>query len=101
MAATARYFRLILNIQEDFRIVNLLFPVAHTNVKVFVTQCGLQSTEEAVARGMPIVGIPFIADQEMNAQRLEEQGVGLNLDFTTITKEKLRNAILEVAENKK
>lgn len=48
---------------------------------------------------MPIVGIPFIADQEMNAQRLEKMGVGLNLDYATITKEKLKNALIDVAEN--
>lgn len=77
------------------------FSLAHPKVKVFFSQCGLQSTEEAVARGVPIVGIPFIADQELNAKRLEENGVGINIDFTTMTKEKLKNAIIEVAENKK
>lgn len=60
----------------------------------------MQSTEEAVARGVPIVGIPFIADQELNAKKLEEYGVAVNIDFVTMTKEKLKKAIIEVAENK-
>lgn len=77
------------------------FSVAHPNVKVFISQCGLQSTEEAVARGVPIVGIPFIADQEMNAERLEKNGVGVNIDFVTMTKEELKEAVIEVAENEK
>lgn len=68
---------------------------------MFISQCGLQSTEEAVARGVPIVGIPFIADQELNAKRLEENGVGINIDFVTMTKEQLKNAVKEVAENRK
>lgn len=75
--------------------------VAHPNVKVFISQCGLQSTEEAVARGVPIVGIPFIADQELNAKRLEENGVVVNIDFVTMTKEELKEAVTEVAENEK
>lgn len=80
---------------------SFIFFAAHPNVKVFLTQGGLQSTEEAVARGMPVVVIPFIADQEMNAQRLEQKGVGINLDYITLTTQKLKNALIDVAENKK
>ncbi|XP_057664770.1 UDP-glucosyltransferase 2-like isoform X1 [Diorhabda carinulata] len=76
--------------------------LAHPNVKVFLSQCGLQSTEEAVSRAVPIVAIPFIADQEMNAKRLSEDlGVAIHLDFVTFTKQQLTAAIIEVAENPK
>lgn len=70
-------------------------------MKVFLSQCGLQSTEEAVARSVPIVGIPFIADQELNSIRLEQHGVGVHVNFVNMTKEILKNALMEVAENKK
>lgn len=83
-----------------FQNLKCLGFTAHPSVKVFLSQCGLQSTEEAVARELPIVGIPFIADQEMNAQRLEENGVGKNIDFTSMTKENLKKALIDVAENK-
>ncbi|VEN46987.1 unnamed protein product [Callosobruchus maculatus] len=75
--------------------------LAHPNVKVFVTQCGLQSVEEAVARGVPMVGMPFIADQTRNIQRLSEEGAAVGLEHTTLTKEEFKNAIFEVVNNPK
>nr|CAI5843310.1 unnamed protein product [Callosobruchus analis] len=74
---------------------------AHPNVKVFVTQCGLQSIEEAVARGVPMVGMPFIADQTRNIRRLSEEGAAIGLEHTTLTKEEFKNAIIEVINNPK
>nr|AVT42221.1 UDP-glucuronosyltransferase 321E1 [Lissorhoptrus oryzophilus] len=73
--------------------------LAHPNVKVFISQCGLQSTEEAIDREMPMVGIPFIADQEMNAKRLVRQGVAKQIDYVNATKQEIIDAIIEVAEN--
>ncbi|XP_072379437.1 UDP-glucosyltransferase 2-like [Diabrotica undecimpunctata] len=75
--------------------------LAHPNIKAFVSQCGLQSLEEAVSRAVPIVALPFIADQEMNTQRLTELGVAVSLDFLTVTKEEIKKAIIEIAENSK
>ncbi|KAJ8925490.1 hypothetical protein NQ315_009328 [Exocentrus adspersus] len=73
--------------------------LAHPNIKVFVSQTGLQSTEEAIDRGVPIVGVPFIADQPMNTKVITKIGVGLGVDYETVTKEELRDVIIEVAEN--
>ncbi|CAG9821214.1 unnamed protein product [Phaedon cochleariae] len=75
--------------------------LAHPNVKVFLSQCGLQSIEEAVSRGVPIVGLPFIADQAMNIKRLQEFEVALGIDYVTITKEEVKEKLVEVAENPK
>ncbi|CAH1993759.1 unnamed protein product [Acanthoscelides obtectus] len=75
--------------------------LAHPNVKVFVTQCGLQSIEEAISRGVPMVGMPFIADQTRNIRRLSEEGAAIGLDHTTVTKEEFKNAIIEVISNPK
>ena len=45
-----------------------------------------------------MVGIPFIADQEMNAHRLVEYDVAKEIDYLNTTKEELIRAIIEVAE---
>lgn len=73
--------------------------LAHPNVKVFISQCGLQSTEEAIDRGIPMVGIPFIADQEMNSVRLAKWGVLRHIDYRNTTKQELIEAITGVADN--
>jgi len=75
------------------------FIIAHPNVKVFISQCGLQSTEEAIDRGIPMVGIPFIADQEMNSVRLAKWGVLRHIDYRNTTKQELIEAITGVADN--
>ncbi|KAJ8970378.1 hypothetical protein NQ314_001290 [Rhamnusium bicolor] len=48
-----------------------------------------------------MVGMPFIADQPMNIKRLAEVGVAVGVDYVTVTKNDLKSAIIEVAENKK
>jgi len=75
--------------------------LAHANIKVFVTQGGLQSSEEAIARAVPLVGLPAIADQEDNVSKLVRLGVAKQLSINDFTSESLREAIIEVAENKR
>lgn len=68
-------------------------------MKVFITQGGLQSIEEAMYAHVPIIVMPKIADQFFNAKRAANRGMGLTLDFNTLTKESFKGAILEVANN--
>ncbi|XP_030763310.1 UDP-glucuronosyltransferase 2B18-like [Sitophilus oryzae] len=75
--------------------------LAHPNVKVFVSQGGLQSTEEAVDRGVPMVIIPFISDQEFNGKKLQEFGVARHIDYLNTTKQELIDSIIDVAKNPK
>ncbi|VEN54708.1 unnamed protein product [Callosobruchus maculatus] len=75
--------------------------LGHKNIKLFITQCGLQSLEEAVVNGVPMVAIPFIPEQRRNARMLVEKGIGLSLDKDNVTKEALKDAILEVVKNTK
>lgn len=54
--------------------------LAHESVGCFVTHCGFNSTLEAVSLGVPIVGMPHISDQAMNAKCLDEiWGVGVRV----------------------
>ncbi|RZC35969.1 UDP-glucuronosyltransferase 2B7 [Asbolus verrucosus] len=39
--------------------------LAHPNIKAFITQCGLQSMEEAIFYHVPMVGLPFYGDQDI------------------------------------
>lgn len=75
--------------------------LGHRNVKLFVTQAGLLSIEEAIVNRVPIIGIPFMTDQFYNAKRCATLGIGLHLDFLILTADKFKKAILEVTENPK
>ncbi|CAD7078266.1 unnamed protein product [Hermetia illucens] len=73
--------------------------LAHPNLKVFVTHAGSGGVTEAQYHGVPMVAIPFFADQFSNANKLQKIGHGVALDRDTLTKESLRKAVLEVLEN--
>ncbi|XP_066252664.1 uncharacterized protein [Euwallacea similis] len=71
----------------------------HPNVKLFITQGGLQSIEETIAAHKPIIGIPFHSDQTTNVDTCVKHGIGKMLDLEDITEENLRSYILEIVNN--
>ncbi|KPJ19197.1 Ecdysteroid UDP-glucosyltransferase [Papilio machaon] len=71
----------------------------HPNIKLFITQGGLQSTDEAITAGVPLVGIPMMADQWYNVEKYVYHKIGVRLDFEELTEEKLKKALLDVAGN--
>ncbi|XP_031836795.1 UDP-glucosyltransferase 2-like [Nomia melanderi] len=74
--------------------------LAHPNIKMFIYQGGLQSTEEAVHFTVPLLGLPVLADQDYQVLRMEALRVAIHLEITTITREELEGAILELINNK-
>lgn len=52
----------------------------HPNVKLFITQGGLQSIEEAIRFNVPMVVMPFLADQGQNAKRIAHKGIAVEVD---------------------
>ncbi|KAL3288261.1 hypothetical protein HHI36_002710 [Cryptolaemus montrouzieri] len=86
-------------------ILRTWFPqqgiLAHPNIKIFVTQGGIQSSEEAISNGVPMVVIPFLGDQPTNADALRRSGMAETISPKSITQDVLRNTILKVAEDEK
>jgi UDP:flavonoid glycosyltransferase YjiC (YdhE family) len=70
--------------------------LAHPNVRVFLSHCGINSVHESIAAGTPIVGIPMLADQRDMAVRVADAGVGLWLEKSRFTSDTLRRAIARV-----
>lgn len=91
--------------KPDNVIISKWFPqqdvLRHSNVKLFITQGGLQSLEEALYANVPIIGIPVLGDQKSNVNRIVSKGFGILLEYNSITKESFKSAILEVITNKK
>ncbi|XP_045463150.1 UDP-glycosyltransferase UGT5-like isoform X1 [Harmonia axyridis] len=74
--------------------------LAHPNVKLFMTQGGLQSMEETISHHVPIIGMPSHSDQTMNVDTAVKYGFGIGIDFDEITVEKLKAAINEIMTDK-
>ena len=67
---------------------------------VFVTHGGMNSVSEALVCGVPMVVIPFMADQPSNARRIEELGLGRQLDYRRLDSDMLRRTVLDVWRDK-
>jgi MGT family glycosyltransferase len=73
--------------------------LAHPNVRVFVSHCGINSVYESMMTGTPVVGIPMLSDQRDMAVRVADAGVGLWVDKTRFTAAQLRTAIDRVRQD--
>ncbi|KAI7815625.1 UDP-glucuronosyltransferase [Rhyzopertha dominica] len=71
----------------------------HPNVKLFITQGGLQSVEEGIYSHVPMVAIPFYSDQHLNARRLVLKGIGQYVNSKIMDENSLKKIIVEVIEN--
>lgn len=72
--------------------------LAHPKIKLFITQGGLMSWEEAIDRLVPMISIPFLLDQHKNALKMEEEGIGKQLLLEDINEENLKSAIEEITK---
>lgn len=75
------------------------FILAHKNVKLFITQGGLQSMEEAMHCRVPMIGIPFLGDQFNNVLRAQDKGIGLVIYKNDLTKDVLKKSIQKIIED--
>lgn len=73
--------------------------LGHSKIRLFITQGGLQSLEEAVFNHVPVIGIPFFADQPSNMAKMVAMGAGLSLDYENLNKPQFKDAVLEVINN--
>ncbi len=63
---------------------------------LFITHGGMNSVSEAMAEGVPMVVIPFVSDQHVNARQVEKLGLGRVLEYRGLTGETLRQTALAV-----
>ncbi|XP_066601655.1 UDP-glycosyltransferase UGT5-like [Prorops nasuta] len=68
----------------------------HPNVKLFIYQGGQQSTSETLHYGVPVIGIPILADQDRNVKRLVNLGMGRHIRYSDLTFETLNESIFHV-----
>lgn len=73
--------------------------IDHPNTKLFITHGGLHSVEESTYNAVPMVGVPFFADQFTNIKLVEQKGYGKLIEYLDITENTLHAAINELLTN--
>ncbi|KAH8237916.1 hypothetical protein KR032_007190 [Drosophila birchii] len=72
--------------------------LAHPNVRLFISHGGLMGTTEAVANGVPIVGVPVYGDQSLNIAALVQRGMAVQLAFKELNEESLYKAVTKALD---
>ncbi|MDR2973952.1 MAG: hypothetical protein LBV00_04450 [Propionibacteriaceae bacterium] len=67
-----------------------------THADVFVTHCGMNSVNEAMSVGVPMVGVPVMNDEQSNAERLVELGLGRRVRSRRVSGAQLVDAVRQV-----
>jgi MGT family glycosyltransferase len=68
-------------------------PAVLRHAAAFVSHAGMGSTMEALYYGVPLVCVPQMLEQEANARRVAELGLGVRLDAARLTAADLRAAV--------
>jgi len=67
--------------------------------RLFISRGGMASLLEAIQTLTPMIVIPIIPEQRLNAEKVAELGIGLNLSGPVVDEQALRAAILEILGN--
>ncbi|XP_076045674.1 UDP-glucosyltransferase 2-like [Oratosquilla oratoria] len=67
--------------------------LAHPKVRLFISHGGINSVQEALYHGVPILGLPIFSDQKNTLEKGARQGWALRLDWTDLTEETLMSAL--------
>jgi len=63
---------------------------------IFITHGGMNSINEAVVYGVPMIVVPNTIEQSVNAARIEQLRAGLYLDHADLTVQKLQTAVAKI-----
>ncbi|KAE9547913.1 hypothetical protein FO519_008872 [Halicephalobus sp. NKZ332] len=75
--------------------------LGHKRCRLLITNGGMSSIMEAVAHGVPMVGIPLYGVNYANLMKVQNKGLGLVVQKNMLTENNLLGAIKEVLENKR
>ncbi|MCA1280427.1 macrolide family glycosyltransferase [Saccharopolyspora sp. 7B] len=85
-------------IPENFEVrTSFPQPAVLQHATAFLTHTGMNSTMETLYYGVPPIAFPQMPEQEANADRAQELGLGKRLQADDVTPELLRATVDEVA----
>lgn len=71
----------------------------HPNIRLFISQCGQQSIDEAIAAAVPVLGLPMAAEQWRNAEQLLRHQLGTAVNLDNVDDEEFKNIIERTMRN--
>jgi len=87
------------SIPENFVIRNHIPQITVLKqASLFITHGGMNSVSEAMTNGVPMVVIPFVSDQPVNAEQVARLGLGKVLEYTSITPAVLKDTAFAVMQ---
>ena len=63
-------------------------------MKLFITQCSMNSYIEAVYQGILLLGMPFAIDQHGTPALVKSQGLGEIIDLNDFSSDELKDTIM-------
>lgn len=66
---------------------------------VFLTHCGMNSVNEAICAGVPMIAMPFVNDQIENARQIERLKIGKRICAFPTRQKEIANAVEELLNN--
>ncbi|EDL89823.1 rCG57123 [Rattus norvegicus] len=73
--------------------------LGHPKTKAFVTHGGANGIYEAIHHGIPMIGIPLFGEQHDNIAHMVAKGAAVEVNFRTMSKSDMLNALEEVINN--
>ena len=85
---------------ENFIVKNRIPQVSVLKqAGALITHGGMNSVSEAMVHGVPMVVIPFVSDQPVNARQVEKLGLGRVLDYKRVTAANLKASAFAVMKD--
>lgn len=75
--------------------------LGHPKARLFITHGGLLSNQEAVYHKVPLIALPILWDQPLNAQKIHNDGYGIRIDWGNLSEEVLFAAVMDIISNPK
>ncbi|KAF2366707.1 UDP-glucuronosyl/UDP-glucosyltransferase [Trinorchestia longiramus] len=67
--------------------------LGHPKTRVYISHCGIQSTQEAKYHGVPVLAVPVAFDQPRNAARMVRKNIAVSLSWDTLTADQIVEAL--------
>ncbi|KAF2366712.1 UDP-glucuronosyl/UDP-glucosyltransferase, partial [Trinorchestia longiramus] len=67
--------------------------LGHPKTRVYISHCGIQSTQEAKYHGVPVLAVPVSFDQPRNAARMVRKNIAVSLSWDTLTADHIVEAL--------